>query len=190
MLSALCVYSGSSPGSKSSYYQAAESLGRVLAKNQIKLIYGGGNVGLMGAIANASLQAGGEVVGVITEHLMQMEVGHLEVTKLHITKTMHQRKMLMAELSDGFVAMPGGIGTLEELFEVFTWAQLGVHHKPCALLNVDGFYDPLLAMIRHMVEQRFLKQAHSDYLLVETQASRLLQRLQQHQPAPVPKLTN
>ncbi|MEM7790328.1 MAG: TIGR00730 family Rossman fold protein [Verrucomicrobiota bacterium] len=182
MLNSLCVYCGSSPGSRPAYLEAARSVGRLLAENKITLVYGGGSVGLMGAVADAALEAGGQVFGVITEHLMEMEVGHLDLTELHVTKTMHERKIRMAELADGFVALPGGIGTLEELFEVYTWAQLGVHAKPCGILNTDGFYEPLLKMMQHLVDQRFLKEAHHKVLLVESTPDALLKNLQDYQP--------
>lgn len=144
----------------------------------------------MGAVADATLKAGGHVVGVITEHLMEMEVGHLHLNKLHITKTMHERKTLMAELADGFVALPGGIGTLEELFEVYTWAQLGVHAKPCGILNTCGFYEPLLSMMQHLVDQHFLKEVHNRTLIAESEPEALLEKLQAYQPQFTKKWVN
>ena len=173
----ICVYCGSSPGADPIHREAAENLGALLAARGIGLVYGGGNVGLMGSIADAALRAGGEVIGVIPTALMDKELGHTGVTKLHVVTSMHERKQLMADLSDGFIALPGGIGTLEELFETFTWLQLGFHDKPVALLNVAGFYDHLLAFLRHAADERFLGPAHLESLLVETDAAPLLARM-------------
>jgi uncharacterized protein (TIGR00730 family) len=173
----LCVFCGSSKGAREIYLHAAQQLGRELAAREIELVYGGGNIGLMGAVANAVLSAGGRVTGVITEHLTTFEIGHLDIHDLRVVKTMHERKALMAELADGFIAMPGGIGTFEEFFEVLTWAQLGIHAKPCALLNVDGFYDPVLRLLDHAVEERFVRAAHRDLVVVETTPAALLERM-------------
>jgi len=147
----------------------------------------GGNVGLMGVIADAALRAGGEVVGVIPGALMEKELGHAGATKLHVVGSMHERKQLMADLSDGFIALPGGIGTLEELFETFTWQQLGFHDKPVGLLNVDGFYDHLLTFLRHVSAGRFLRAEHLDSLLVETDADALLDRMSRFRATPLGK---
>jgi len=173
----VCVYCGSSSGANPVHREAAEQLGALLAGRGIGLVYGGGNVGLMGAVADGALQAGGEVIGVIPAALMEKELGHTGVTKLHVVASMHERKQLMADLSDGFIALPGGIGTLEELFETFTWLQLGFHGKPVGLLNVLGFYDHLLAFLRHATAEEFLRPSHLDSLLVETDASELLERM-------------
>ena len=173
----ICVYCGSSSGANPVHREAAENLGALLAARGIGLVYGGGNVGLMGIVADAALQAGGEVIGVIPTALMDKELGHAGVTKLHVTASMHERKQLMADLSDGFISLPGGIGTLEELFETFTWLQLGFHGKPVGLLNVAGFYDHLLAFLRHAADERFLGPAHLESLLVETDAGPLLARM-------------
>ena len=173
----ICVYCGSSSGANPVHREAAENLGALLAARGIGLVYGGGNVGLMGIVADAALQAGGEVIGVIPTALMDKELGHAGVTKLHVTASMHERKQLMADLSDGFISLPGGIGTLEELFETFTWLQLGFHGKPVGLLNVAGFYDHLLAFLRHAADERFLGPAHLESLLVETDAAPLLARM-------------
>jgi uncharacterized protein (TIGR00730 family) len=156
-MKSLCIYCGSSPGATPVYAQTARGLAQAMVDHNIALVYGGGNVGLMGVIADEMLRLGGQATGVIPEALLQKELGHRGLTRLHIVKDMHERKAMMADLSDGFIAMPGGIGTLEELFEVFTWAQLGFHEKPIGLLNVAGFYDGLLQFIQHMVSQRFLK---------------------------------
>ena len=173
----ICVYCGSSSGANPVHREAAENLGALLAARGIGLVYGGGNVGLMGTVADAALRAGGEVIGVIPAALMDKELGHAGVTKLHVTASMHERKQLMADLSDGFISLPGGIGTLEELFETFTWLQLGFHGKPVGLLNVAGFYDHLLAFLRHAADERFLGPAHLESLLVETDAGPLLARM-------------
>ncbi len=173
----VCVYCGSSPGKDPSHREAGENLGALLAARGIGLVYGGGNVGLMGIIADATLRAGGEVIGVIPSALMDKELGHTGVTKLHVTASMHERKQLMADLSDGFIALPGGIGTLEELFETFTWLQLGFHDKPVGLLNVAGFYDHLLVFLRHATAENFMRDAHLESLLVETDADTLLARM-------------
>ena len=173
----VCVYCGSSKGSSSVYADAAKALGRALVKQNLSLVYGGGHVGLMGIVADAVLDEGGEVTGVIPKALMDSEVGHERLTRLLVVKDMHERKALMAEHADGFIAMPGGIGTLEELFETLTWAQLGFHEKPIGLLNVAGFYDPLIEFLRHQTSQGFLRDEHKDLLLVETEPDPLIEQL-------------
>jgi len=183
----LCVFCGSSKGARETYLHAAQTLGRELVMRGIELVYGGGNVGLMGAVANSVLGAGGRVTGVITEHLTRFEIGHIDIHDLRVVKTMHERKALMADLADGFIALPGGIGTYEEFFEVLTWAQLGIHSKPCALLNVDGFYDPLLSLMNHAVEESFVRAAHRDLILVETEPAALLDRMANHRPPQIHK---
>jgi hypothetical protein len=160
----------------------------VLVDDHIMLVYGGGKVGLMGVIADEVLRLGGEVTGVIPKALMDREVGHTGLTRLHIVKDMHERKAMMAELSDGFIAMPGGIGTLEELFEVFTWSQLGLHDKPIGLLNVAGFYDGLLTFLRHVVDQRFLKAEQAALLVSEASPTALLDRFRTYNPQREDKL--
>lgn len=152
----LCVFCGSSPGRGDRYVDAARSLGRLLAERGITVVYGGASVGTMGVVADAALEAGGEVIGVIPEGLVDREIAHRRLTDLRVVGSMHARKALMAELADGFIALPGGIGTLEELFEVWTLAHLGLHSKPLALLDLNGFYQPLRGLIDHMVEERFL----------------------------------
>lgn len=176
----LCVFSGSSGGVSPDYRKAAEDLGRVIAGQGIGLVYGGAAVGLMGAVADAALAAGGEVIGVIPEALVQREVAHQGLDDLRVVGSMHERKQLMADLSDGFIALPGGIGTFEELFEVWTWSQLGTHAKPCALLNVRGFYDPLLVFLDHVVGEGFLKQVHRDMIVVADEPVALLDALKTH----------
>ena len=155
----ICVYCGSNAGSKPTYTERAMALGDRIAHDGLQLVYGGGNVGLMGIVADAVLRGGGEVVGVIPEQLVNWEVAHKDVTRLEVVGSMHERKMRMFDLSDGFVALPGGFGTLDEMFEMLTWRQLGIGNKPCAFLDVDGFYEPLIGMIDRMVEERFLHPA-------------------------------
>jgi len=167
-------------GSRPAYRLAAEELGRTLASRGIGLVYGGGNVGLMGALADAALREGGEVIGVIPRFLEQKEVAHKKVKQLMIVDTMHQRKTIMAELADGFIAMPGGLGTLEEWFEMMTWAQLGQHHKPCALLNVEGYYDPLMAALLHGCQERFIKREYFDMVICDSSIPRLLEKMEEY----------
>jgi uncharacterized protein (TIGR00730 family) len=162
-------------------------MGVELVRRNIRLVYGGGNVGLMGVLADAVLKAGGEAVGVIPEHLMGREVGHKGLTKLHVVHSMHERKALMADLSDAFIAMPGGFGTLDEFCEVLTWAQLGLHGKPCGILNVFGYYSPLLAMFDHAVEERFLNVENRGLVLAQDSVVELLQALEEWRPVRVEK---
>ncbi len=158
-MKSICVYCGSNAGSKPVYTERAMALGDRIAREGLQLVYGGGNVGLMGVVADAVLQAGGEVVGVIPEQLVSWEVAHKGVTRLEVVGSMHERKLRMFDLADGFVALPGGFGTLDEMFEMLTWRQLGIGNKPCAFLDVDGFFQPLIGMIDRMVEERFLHPA-------------------------------
>lgn len=174
----ICVYCGSNPGGSSVFTDAAVTLGRTLASRGIGVVYGGGHVGLMGVLADAALEAGGEVIGVIPTALQEKELGHPLLTQLHVVASMHERKQMMADLSDGFIAMPGGIGTLEELFETFTWLQLGFHQKPVALLNIGGFYDKLIEFVHQLTHDGFLKPEHEGCLLVETDAAALLEKMQ------------
>jgi uncharacterized protein (TIGR00730 family) len=183
----ICVFCGSGPGSRPEYGAAAEQMAAELVRGKIGLIYGGGNVGLMGIVADAVLRAGGEVQGVIPEHLMAREVGHKGLTKLHVVRSMHERKALMADLSDAFVALPGGFGTLEEFCEVVTWTQLGLHAKPCGILNTLGYYSPLLQMLDHAVEERFLKPENRALVLARDHPAELLQALEQWRPVRVEK---
>lgn len=183
----ICVFCGSSPGGRPEYRKAAEVLGTYLAGEKIGIVYGGGNVGLMGALADAALGAGGEVIGVIPEHLMAREVGHKGLTKMHVVKSMHERKTLMSDLADGFVALPGGFGTFEEFCEVLTWSQLGLHQKPCGLLNVNGYYSPLLAMFNHAVEERFLKPENRRIVLADSDIPSLIEAMSIWRPVSVEK---
>lgn len=186
-LNALCVFTGSRVGRNDRYREAAIALGGAMASRKIRLVFGGGNVGLMGVIADTVLAAGGEAVGVIPEMLKKREVAHQELTELHVVESMHTRKALMARLSDGFVAMPGGLGTLEELFEVLTWSQLGIHSKPCGLLNVDGYYDGLVSFVDRQVREGFVAREHRELLLVDDDPIALLERLADHRPTTVTK---
>ncbi|MCR6628949.1 MAG: TIGR00730 family Rossman fold protein [Magnetospirillum sp.] len=186
----VCVFCGSSHGTRPAYTQAARATGRLIAERGLGLVYGGGHVGLMGEIADAARDAGGEVIGVIPEALMRMEVGHPNLSALHVVGTMHERKALMAELSDAFIALPGGIGTLEELFEVWTWGQLGLHPKPLGFLDVAGYYGHLHTFLDHSVTEGFLKKRHRAMVAVESDAAQLLNRLATYQPPEVPKVVN
>ena len=174
----ICVYCGASSGHASIHAAAARLLGTTLANQQISLVYGGGRVGLMGIVADAVMNAGGNVIGVIPKALMDTEVGHQHISQLLIVKDMHERKALMAEHADAFIALPGGLGTLEELFETLTWAQLGFHEKPIGLLNVNGFYNGLVAFIAHQVREGFVREEHARLLFNETDASALIEQLQ------------
>jgi uncharacterized protein (TIGR00730 family) len=181
-LRSLCVFCGSSTGHEPAYTEAARSLGRTLAGAKIRLIFGGGHVGLMGEVANAALAAGGEAIGVIPNSLVEREIAHTGLTDLHVVGSMHERKAMMSDLSDGFIALPGGTGTLEEFFEVLTWAQLGEHAKPCSLLNVAGYYDPLLRVFDHMVDKGFLSESNKALVLVESDPETLLAKLERYRP--------
>lgn len=183
----LCVFSGSSPGIKPEYAMAAKRLGKSIAAKGIGLVYGGANVGLMGELAHAVRDAGGEVIGVIPKSLVEKEVAFTELSDLRVTESMHERKAIMADLSDGFIAMPGGLGTLEEFFEVVTWAQLGIHEKPCGLLNVEGYFDLLLGFLDFAVAERFLKEVHRSMLIIESDAERLLGRFECYVPSKIDK---
>ncbi len=183
----ICVFAGSSPGRRPAYSDAAISLGKELSARGYGLVYGGGGVGLMRVVADTMLENGAHVIGVIPEALAAKEVAHERVTDLRVVASMHERKALMAELSDAFVALPGGMGTFEELFEVLTWAQLGIHAKPCGLLNVQGYFDGLLAALSHAVAERFLKEEHKSMLLVRPSAAPLLDAVESYRPRAVPK---
>ena len=178
----ICVFTGSSPGARPEYAEAAKTLGRLLVKEQIQLVYGGGDVGLMGIVADTVMQEGGEAIGVIPEFLAKKEIANNELTELHVVKSMHDRKAMMSELSDGFIAMPGGIGTFEELFEIMTWRQLGVQIKPCALLNICDYYRHLIEQLDHAVSERFLKSMHRDMLVIGDDPVELIAKMRT-QPA-------
>jgi uncharacterized protein (TIGR00730 family) len=178
----ICVFCGSSNGFQPAYAEAARRMGKMLADRHIGLVYGGGNVGLMGTIADAVLEAGGEVTGVIPEALVDRELAHGAVSELIVVRSMHDRKARMAALSDAFVAMPGGYGTFEEFCEIITWAQLGLHRKPCALLNVEGYYDPLLALFDRAVSEGFVYPSNRQLVIQETDPLRLLDLLSSYKP--------
>src|SRR5262245_13028978 len=178
----VCVFCGSKSGGRPVFAEAAQRLGRLLAERGLGLIFGGGHIGLMGVLADAVLAAGGEVAGVIPQALVDKELAHSQLTELLIVETMHQRKALMADRADAFVALPGGFGTCEEFFEVLTWAQLGIHDKPIGLLNVAGFFDPLLAWIDGAVAEGFIRPKHRSLLLVAAEPSRLLDELRSYRP--------
>lgn len=171
----VCVFLGSNPGANPNYLLAARAMGKELARRGLTCVYGGSNVGLMGALAGAALEAGGKVIGVIPEALRQKELAHTGLTELHVVASMHERKAMMAELSDGFVALPGGMGTLEELCEMLTWAQLGFHKKPCGLLDVDGYYAGLASFFDHTVTEGFVHAAHRSMLLTAATPGELLE---------------
>jgi len=183
----VCVFCGSSVGSKAVYAEAAGEMGRLIASKGIGLVYGGGNVGLMGVVADAVLEAGGEVIGVIPRALADREIAHTGLTRLQVVDSMHTRKAMMAELSDAFIAMPGGVGTFEEFFEAITWTQLGLHRKPCGLLNVDGFYSPLERFIDQAVTEGFIRPVHRAAIVVDEDPNRLLERLSTIDMPDVPK---
>lgn len=178
----LCVYCGSNPGNDERYRASARSLARVLVDRGIGLVYGGASIGVMGAVADEVLRLGGEAIGVIPESLIRKEVGHRSLTELHVTRSMHERKQMMADLADAFVALPGGVGTLEEIFEVWTWAQLGMHGKPCAFLNVAGYYDALIAFLDHTVVEGFIHPRYRGMLVVENEPAALIDRLESYIP--------
>ena len=186
-LSSVCVFCGSNGGADPAYVEAARRVGVGLAERGLRLVYGGGRVGMMGAVADAALASGGEVVGVIPEQIVALEIGHRGLDDLRVVGSMHERKALMAELADAFIALPGGIGTFEELFEVFTWAQLGLHRKPLGLLDVAGYYAPLEAMLDHAVEQRFLRAETRAMLVRDDTLEALLERFGRWEAPGVPK---
>lgn len=183
----ICVFAGSSSGARGEYAAAARDLGRVLAERNAGLVYGGARVGLMGALADEALRCGGRVIGVMPEALVAKEVAHAGLTELRVVTSMHERKAMMSDLSDGFVALPGGMGTLDEFFEILTWAQLGLHAKPCGLLNIGGYFDRLLAFIQHSVDERFVRPEHGSMVLVSDSAAALLDRMASYQPPVVQK---
>lgn len=181
-MKSICLFCGSNKGVKPEYQTAAREFGRTLAEQGITLVYGAGKVGLMGVAADAALEAGGKVIGIIPEFLKAKEVAHLGLTELHVTETMHQRKAMMAELSDGFVALPGGFGTFDELFEILTWGQLALHRKPVGLLDVAGFYQPLLAMARHASSEGFVSSTNLELFAADSNVTGLLQRMREYKP--------
>ncbi|WP_031425740.1 TIGR00730 family Rossman fold protein [Flavimarina sp. Hel_I_48] len=181
-IESICVFCGSSEGKDAAIIEQATQLGKTLAKRKITLVYGASKIGIMGKVAHASLENGGKVVGIIPEFLKLKEIVHLGLDELITTKNMHDRKMLMQERSDAFIALPGGFGTLEELFEIITWSQLGLHHKPIGLLNTSGFYDHLIALLKEMVRQGFLKTANMELLIVDEDIESLLHKMETFEP--------
>lgn len=179
-LKSICVFCGSKSGSNQQYQQSAIELGRLMAQRKITLVYGGGSVGLMGVIADAVLESGGQVIGVIPRQLATRELLHPGVTEMHVVEDMHTRKAKMSECSDAFIAMPGGFGTLEELFEVVSWVQLGIYSKPIGLLNTAGFYDPLLNLVEHCIETEFIKPKYRDLIISDVTPSTLVDHLARH----------
>lgn len=183
----ICVFCGSASGSDPAFLQAASQFGTVLAERGIEVVFGGGSVGMMGALADAALAAGGRVTGVIPQALMTRELGHPQVTEMHVVDSMHTRKAKMAELSDAFVALPGGFGTFEELFEVITWAQLGFHHKPVGILNVANYFDPLIELIDNAIRRGFVRESERDFLVHAKDANHLLRALEEAEPVRTPR---
>ncbi|MGH9100001.1 MAG: TIGR00730 family Rossman fold protein [Acidimicrobiales bacterium] len=186
-MESICVFTGSSPGRRSEYQKAAATLGEEIATRGLRLVYGGAAVGLMGLVADAALSAGGKVIGVIPRQLMDKEIAHKGLTELRVSSSMHERKALMAELADGFVALPGGYGTLEELMEVLTWSQLGLHRKPCGVLDVAGYFAPLLGFLDQAVHERFVRPEHRELILADVDPVRLLDRMESWSPPSVAK---
>jgi len=183
----ICVFCGSSPGARPEYAKAAKALGHALAEKKIELVYGGGNVGLMGYIARAVLEKDGKVIGVIPKALAEKEVAFTELDDLRIVGSMHERKALMAELSDGFIALPGGLGTIEEFVEVLTWAQLGIHQKPCGLLNICHFFNTFSNFLDHVTDQQFMQKGHRDMVLVDDHPQSLLKKFESYCPPSIDK---
>jgi uncharacterized protein (TIGR00730 family) len=181
----VCVFCGSSPGARPAYAEATAEFARALVADGLGLVYGGANRGLMATLADAALAEGGEVIGVIPRALVDKEIAHNGLADLRVVGSMHERKALMADLSDAFVALPGGLGTLEELLEIYTWAQLGLHQKPCALLDVEGYYEHLAGFLEHVVEERFLREEHRATLIVERDPKALIERLSRFEPGAV-----
>ena len=184
-MKSVCVFCGGNPGINPAYHEAARSLGATLAKSGLDLVYGGSRVGLMGTVADATLQHGGEVFGVLTESLAARGIAHLGITRLEVMSSMHERKAKMAARADAFIALPGGFGTMDELFEILTWSQLGLHRKPCAVLNVAGYFDSLLAFLDRAAEDQLLRPKNRAMLLVESDPVRLVERFRMHTPPAV-----
>jgi uncharacterized protein (TIGR00730 family) len=187
-LNRICVFCGTNPGSRPAYGLAARELGRALAESEIELVYGGASVGVMGELADSVQEHGGHVTGIIPQQLMEKEAAHTGIRNLIVVASMHQRKSQMADMSDGFIALPGGIGTLEGFFEILTWGQLGIHAKPSGILNVEGYFDGLTDFFDHAVREGFLTEAHRQAIMVESEPSRLLDRLRNYSPSEEKKL--
>jgi uncharacterized protein (TIGR00730 family) len=187
MLQTVCVFCASSPGANPIHAESAREFGTLLAQSGRRLVYGGGNTGLMGALADAALAAGGEVIGVMPRHLVDHEVAHRGLTRLEVVGSMHERKQRLADLADGFVGLPGGLGTLEEFTEIWTWGQLGLHHKPYGLLNVAGYYSPFLSFLDHAVSERFVRPEHRAMVRVAETPASLIQEMERARPTVLPK---
>lgn len=187
MLQTVCVFCAANPGTHPVYVERAAAMGRHLAQSKRRLVYGGGRTGLMGALADAALDAGGEVIGIMPRHLVDREVAHAGLTELRVVASMHERKSLLAELADGFLAMPGGLGTLEELFEIWTWGQLGLHSKPYGILQVEGFFAPLLEFLDQAVTAGFIRAANREMLVVDDDPAALITRMEATRVPPVPR---
>jgi uncharacterized protein (TIGR00730 family) len=183
-MKAVCVFCGSNIGRNPAYVEAANSVGTALARSGLKLVYGGGKVGLMGAVADAVIAAGGQAEGVMPRALVEREIAHAGLSELHVVETMHQRKMMMSDLADAFVALPGGAGTLEEFFEQWTWALLGIHRKPCGLLNVAGYFAPLITMMQNIVADGFIAERYVEMLVIESEIEPMLKRFANYTPPP------
>lgn len=186
-INSICVYCGSSPGRQPEYVQAAQALGADIGKRGIRLVYGGARVGLMGEVARAALTAGGKVIGIMPKALVDQEIACVSEIELRVVNDMHERKAAMADLSDGFIAMPGGFGTFEEFFEVLTWQQLGIHAKPCGLLNIQGYYDGLLSFIDHAAEEMFIHHSNKDLILASKDSAQLIEQFLEFQPVKMNK---
>lgn len=187
ILQTVCVFCAAGDGRNPTYVAHARQMGRYLAESGRRIVYGGGRTGLMGALAEGALGAGGEVVGIMPKHLVDHEVAHTGLTELRVVASMHERKAMLADMSDGFLAMPGGLGTLEELFEIWTWGQLGLHRKPYGILNVHGYFTPLLAFLDHAVGEQFVRPEYRALLVVETDPAALIARMEAMEPPPLPR---
>ncbi|MGS4884845.1 LOG family protein [Roseibium sp. MB-4] len=186
-MKSICVFCGSSYGALEDYNDAAKATGRAIAEKGMRLVYGGARVGLMGSVADAALEAGGEVIGVLPHSLKEKEIEHQGLTELHLVKSMHERKAMMADLSDGFIALPGGVGTLEEIFEVWTWGQLGYHQKPCGFLNINGYYDHLIAFLDHQTQEGFTKKEMRNMAQIAGAPEDLIALFERYSPPSTPK---
>jgi uncharacterized protein (TIGR00730 family) len=187
MTKRVCIFCGSADGARPIYTEAAAALGRGIAEREWTLVFGGSRMGLMGAVANAALEAGGQVIGVIPQSLVDREIAHTGLTKLHVVKTMHERKAMMADLSDAIVALPGGFGTLDEFAEIVTWAQLGYHRKAVCLLNIDGYYEPFMAFVNHMAREGFIRPHHTSIIVIENTVPAMLNTLMTYEPPLIDK---
>jgi uncharacterized protein (TIGR00730 family) len=187
MLKSICVFCGSSPGTGTEYMRIAKEMGKTLAEDNIRLIYGGSNIGLMGIIAKTVLEHGGKVTGVMPKHLVDKEIDFKEITDFKMVNTMHERKAVMEKLSDGFIAMPGGFGTMDEIFEIITWAQLQLHMKPCGFLNISKYYDKLFDFINHAIDEKFINASYRHLFQIDSDPQNLIKKMQEYQPLIIDK---